>query len=173
MRPAADEPEGSATETASGKSSAKPSRDIKIEQIRALTAFVETASHRGGEKVVLIMPADAMNQPASNALLKTLEEPSPGTRFILVTDKPERLSATVRSRCRHVPLNKPAPEVARAWGSKATGGDAKRVEAWLAYCGGAPLRAVEFAKGEYSAALSGLLETLARLPGDALESAQQ
>jgi DNA polymerase-3 subunit delta' len=58
----------------------------------------------GRRKVFIIEEADRMNDPAQNALLKTLEEPQPDTVFILITDKEEDLLETIRSRCRVVRL---------------------------------------------------------------------
>ena len=98
-----------------GKGAAKPSRDIRIDQVRALERFTEVGGHRGGTKVVLIDPADALNTAAANALLKTLEEPSGATRFVLVSGRPDVLPATVRSRCRSLGLPMPAAEAAVAW----------------------------------------------------------
>ena len=63
------------------------------------------ASH----KVFIIEEAEKMNPQAQNAMLKTLEEPQQGTVFILVSDDPEELLETVRSRCRVVKLD-PVPE---------------------------------------------------------------
>src|SRR5262249_38331343 len=50
-------------------------------------------------KVVLLLPAEAMNPQAQNAFLKTLEEPPPDTVLLLVTASPDRLLPTLRSRC--------------------------------------------------------------------------
>ena len=58
----------------------------------------------GRRKVFIIEEADRMNDPAQNALLKTLEEPQPDTVFILISDKEEDLLETIRSRCRVVRL---------------------------------------------------------------------
>ena len=172
VRPDADEPDSGETEPSASRSGAKPSRDIRIEQIRALAGFAETASHRGGRKAVLIVPADAMNLAAANALLKTLEEPHPGTHFILVTSRPERVGPTVRSRCRKLQLRPPEPLIAQAWVAQATGADATRAQAWLALAAGAPLRAVELAQGEGGRALESLIELIGGLPGDALAAAE-
>lgn len=172
IRPAADEAERADAESISPRSTAKPSRDIRIEQIRALSGFTETVSHRGGRKIVLITPADTMNGAAANALLKTLEEPHPGTQFLLVSSRPERLAATVRSRCRKVPISAPPAEVSKAWVMKATGADANRVAAWLAYASGAPLRAVELAQSDAGQILERLIEVIGGLPGDAWGSAE-
>jgi DNA polymerase III subunit delta' len=55
-------------------------------------------------KIFVIEDADKMNDPAQNALLKTLEEPHPDTVFILISDHDEDLLETIRSRCRTVRL---------------------------------------------------------------------
>lgn len=64
----------------------------------------------GSRKVFVIEEAERMNPEAQNALLKTLEEPQPDTIFILISDRPEELLDTVRSRCRTIHLE-PVPEV--------------------------------------------------------------
>jgi DNA polymerase-3 subunit delta' len=58
----------------------------------------------GRKKVFIIEEADRMNEPAQNALLKTLEEPHQDTAFILVSEEEEELLETIRSRCRVVRL---------------------------------------------------------------------
>jgi len=95
LRPTADEPVAEEGETPSPRP-AKVSRDIRIEQIRGLAGFVEVASHRGGAKVILITPAEAMNSAAANALLKTLEEP-PRNTFFSVGHQPGKPTAGHRS----------------------------------------------------------------------------
>jgi DNA polymerase-3 subunit delta' len=56
-----------------------------------------------------------MNHHAANALLKTLEEPAPGMRLILVSHRPGRLAATIRSRCSKVSFDRPVRELALQW----------------------------------------------------------
>lgn len=123
---------------AAEESKKKPSKQIKIEQIRALSDFLNVGSHRSGHRVVLIHPAESMNPGAANALLKSLEEPSAGVVFVLVSHQPSRLLPTVRSRCHALPLSLPAREMSLRWlqeqGSKAT-------PATLAFAGDAPLEA--------------------------------
>jgi DNA polymerase-3 subunit delta' len=93
----------------------KPSREIKVEQIRAAIDFSELTAGRAALKVLVVYPAEALNTVAANALLKTLEEP-PGTlRFVLASAAPQSLPATVRSRCQSVPLRPPPAEQALAW----------------------------------------------------------
>ena len=75
---------------------------IKIAQIRALLGIVPYPPLEAEVRTVIIAPADTMNVEASNALLKTLEEPPSSTRFILVTDHPDALLSTIRSRCQSI-----------------------------------------------------------------------
>ena len=88
---------------------------IGIDRVRALTEFVQLTSHRQRAKVAVIAPAERMNAAAANALLKTLEEPPPGTYLILVSDQPGRVPATILSRCRKLAAPLPTPAAARAW----------------------------------------------------------
>jgi DNA polymerase-3 subunit delta' len=116
----------------------KASKQIKIEQIRALSDFLNLGAHRNGYRIVLIYPAESMNPGSANALLKSLEEPSAGVVFLLVSHQPSRLLATVRSRCHALALTLPPRELSLRWlqqqGSKAT-------PATLAFAGDAPLQA--------------------------------
>ena len=86
---------------------------IKIEQVRDA---VERAGYRpfeGRRRVVIVDNAEALGIPAQDAILKTLEEPPPASVFVLITDRPDVLLPTVRSRCQRMrfgPL--PATEVA-------------------------------------------------------------
>ena len=93
---------------ATGGSSKKPARQITVDQVRALADFSNLSSHRGGYRVVLIHPAEMMNANAANALLKTLEEPSGQMLFILVSNKPQHLLPTIRSRCHTVAVAQPS-----------------------------------------------------------------
>ena len=89
--------------------------EIVVDQIRELSARLAMASQFGGWQVVVIDPADAMNAAAANALLKTLEEPSPQTLLLLVADAPWRLPQTIRSRCQRIGFQLPARSEALAW----------------------------------------------------------
>lgn len=91
------------------------SRQILIEQIRALIDWVNQTSQRGGLKIVLVHPAEKMNANAANALLKCLEEPARETLIILVSDLPGRLLPTIRSRCQRVSFAIPSRGEALQW----------------------------------------------------------
>jgi DNA polymerase III subunit delta' len=91
------------------------SRQIRIEQVRGLTAELALTSHQGGYKVAILSPADALNRAAANALLKTLEEPTARTLLILVATHPSKLPATLLSRCQRIPVRAPDRSEAVAW----------------------------------------------------------
>jgi DNA polymerase III subunit delta' len=147
----------------------KPSTQISVDQVRAIADFINLTSHQGGMKIVLIHPAEALNIAASNALLKSLEEPPPQTCFILVTHRWHQLLPTVRSRCRHVPLASPAPDAARAWLAKQ--GVANPDHA-LAHAGGAPLLAAGYDE-EYWRRREWFLQALVAKDINALALAEQ
>jgi len=119
----------------------KPSIEIKVEQVRELADFLYVGSHRGNLRIALVHPAEEMTESAANALLKGLEEPPAGAMFLLVSHRPARLLPTVRSRCVAVPVPVPGRDAALKWLS---GQGVKDAERWLAYAGGAPLRALDY-----------------------------
>ncbi|TKC87238.1 DNA polymerase III subunit delta' [Trinickia terrae] len=128
-----------------GKKTRTPSKEIKIEQVRGLLDFVGVGSHRGGARVVVMYPAEALNVAAANALLKTLEEPPAGVVFLLVSARVDRLLPTIVSRCRQWPMPTPAAGAAAQWLAKEGVDDAP---ALLAEAGGAPLAALALAVDE-------------------------
>jgi len=132
---------GDAEEPAPGRAT-KPSMEIKVDQIRALDDFLNLKSHRAGPRVALIHPAEAMNPNAANALLKALEEPPGRAQFILVSHRPARLLATIRSRCVSVPVPIPAAAASLDWLESQGKRDAA---SWLAFASGSPLRALRYA----------------------------
>jgi len=93
----------------------KPSREIRIDAMRDMLEFAQRTSGRGRGKVVMVYPAERMNQITANALLKTLEEPPGDVRFVLATEAAHQLLPTIRSRCLGHPLAWPQPEEAVAW----------------------------------------------------------
>jgi DNA polymerase-3 subunit delta' len=79
-----------------------PSREIRVEQIRMLQERLALRPLEGMRKAAIIASAEKMNTQAQNAFLKTLEEPPSGSVLILIASSPERLLATIRSRCSKV-----------------------------------------------------------------------
>jgi len=74
-------------------------RDISIDQVRELLAFLALSGAESERRVVILDNAERLNNQAANALLKGLEEPSPGSLLFIVCADVDKLPATVRSRC--------------------------------------------------------------------------
>lgn len=77
----------------------KREREMGIEKIRDIQHQVGLFSLYGKYKVIIIDRAEQLTRQASHALLKTLEEPSAKTIFILISSKPRSLLPTIISRC--------------------------------------------------------------------------
>lgn len=160
--PAADGEDAPAEEKKTKTKTA--SKEIKIEQVRALADFMNISTHRQGLRVVVLYPAESLNMPASNALLKTLEEPPPGTVFLLASNGLDRLLPTILSRCRKFALPMPEHAEALAW-LEAQG--VQDADGWLREQGGAPLAALALAETGSREELDGLLQILAQPSVDA------
>lgn len=89
--------------------------EISVDQIRRLGQWFSLTPQLGGAQVAIIDPADLMNTSSSNALLKTLEEPSPNRYLLIVSSRPGRLPATIRSRCQRLEFRLPSSDQAQAW----------------------------------------------------------
>jgi DNA polymerase-3 subunit delta' len=141
----------------------KKSREIKVDQIRALAGKLVMSSHHGGYQVAIVDPAEAMNKNAANSLLKTLEEPSDNTVLVLVSASPASLAATVRSRCQQLKLEMPERSLALEWLQGQ--GCKEQAQTCLQLAHGAPLEALKLAQSgtlearrEHFSELVGILE---------------
>ncbi|MBI4195432.1 MAG: DNA polymerase III subunit delta' [Betaproteobacteria bacterium] len=148
----------------------KAAVQITIDQIRMLPDFINVSSHRGGPKVILLHPAEALNVNAANALLKSLEEPPPGTFFILVSHRVHYLLPTVRSRCQELALPGPAANIAEEW---LQGEGVTEPALALAQTGNAPLLARELAVQDFWQQRKILLQHISGACFDALQAAEQ
>lgn len=142
---------------------AEAGKALGVDAVRDLIERLHlTGGH--GTKVGLIDPADALTISAANSVLKTLEEPPPGTYLVLISARPARVPATVRSRCQRIGFGIPPAGQAEEWLAQ-QGVD--RPSPWLALAGGAPLRAHDLAQAESGAigapeAVDALLAVLTR-----------
>lgn len=75
------------------------SRQILVDEVRDFESKINLTPARGFRKIGVIFEADRLNTNAQNAFLKTLEEPPGNLVLLLVTTQPQRLLATIRSRC--------------------------------------------------------------------------
>ena len=138
----------------------KPSKDIRVEAVRAAIAFATTTSSRGRGKALVIHPAERMNDIAANAFLKTLEEPAGEAIFVLSTAAPDALLPTIRSRCQALALAVPAAGEAIEWLEAQGVKDARTL---LVACGGQPQEVLAWAAlGIDAAAWRGLPDRVAR-----------
>jgi DNA polymerase III subunit delta' len=130
----------------SDESKRKPSKQIRMDDVRGVIDWATKTSARGRGKVAVVHPADSLNVQSANALLKTLEEPPPGTRLLLTTSDPALLLPTVRSRCQLVRLPDPQPDAAAQWLLQQGIPSAADAATLLAASSGRPLDALEMAQ---------------------------
>lgn len=102
--PAIEGREGAPTTRGSGKRKAASRVQVKIETVRDLQRDLALRPYQAGRRVVVITQADAMNEAAENALLKTLEEPPSYALLLLAAEDTEHLLPTTVSRCQQVQL---------------------------------------------------------------------
>jgi DNA polymerase-3 subunit delta' len=124
-------------------------KQIQIDSIRQVSSYLSLKSQFAPLQVVIIAPAETMNKYAANSLLKTLEEPTPGSLLILVTSQPSRLLPTIRSRCQTIKFPLPERQQALEWLANQLGSSAgiqqKDLAQLLGLAAGAPLLALDFA----------------------------
>jgi DNA polymerase-3 subunit delta' len=124
---------------------------ILIEQAQEIVQLASGRPHEAPARVIVLDEADRLNPNAANCLLKTLEEPFPGTVLVLVTAAPERLLPTIRSRTQRVRFV-PVPAATLVQIATRRGADATRAETAAALAGGSVARLWELlgAEGEQS-----------------------
>ncbi|MGC9454833.1 MAG: ATP-binding protein [Phycisphaerae bacterium] len=121
-------------------------QELGIPVIRSfLISPAHQAASRGRGKVFVVLEAELMSQAAQNALLKTLEEPPAGVTIILITDRPELLLATTRSRCATVRFGPLPREFVRRKLSE-NGTDDAEADFLAAYTDGSIGRALQLAE---------------------------
>jgi len=121
----------------------KPSRQIRIGEVREAIDWMSSTSSRGRGKVLVVHPGETLNPAAASALLKTLEEPPAHARILLTASEPARLLPTVLSRCQRVRVPPPTASESAAW-LAARG--VEGAEVLLAACSGAPLEALAWSE---------------------------
>lgn len=136
------------------------SKQLKVDQIRAVSEFVGQTTQCGGYKVVVIEGCDAMNVNAANALLKNLEEPAGQTVFFLTTSQVGRLLPTIRSRCFQQLLIAPSESQAQAWF------DVQKLNVtsnMLEQAGGAPLLARDWLNNDVYAQKNKVIDDMLKI----------
>lgn len=122
----------------------------------------------GHGKVFIIDEAELLAADGQNAMLKTLEEPPPQTYIFLITNQPDKLLATLRSRCQHVRFGNIDPDSMRAWMrshpalSTQPSALVKWVEQFAEGSPGLALLAIEYGFHGWHAALEPMVQELER-----------
>jgi DNA polymerase-3 subunit delta' len=135
---------------------------IGIDQIREACRYLALTSQYGGYKAVIITPADRMTTAAANSLLKTLEEPVGHTLLMLVTNRPNALLPTIRSRCQHLKYRRPPATKVLPWLHKQIGSN-QDAELLLALAQGSPLTAANMAREDMLSSRRALLDDLQKI----------
>ena len=128
-------------------SPAEEGKLIGVDVIRALIVKLSTTSQFSGKTVAIIENAEQLNRNSANALLKTLEEPTPNTILILVCSFPHRLLPTIRSRCLKLSFATPDENLSLAYLQQ---NSVKEPELYLQQAHGSPLKAAKMAESELS-----------------------
>lgn len=118
-------------------------KEIAVQQLRGLSEVLTLRSYRGGPKIGLIEPAEAMNNHSFNALLKTLEEPPEETYLLLATSRSDRIPRTIASRCARFRM--PLPEAGEALAWLQAAGVEQGGEGLLRLANAAPFLAADYA----------------------------
>jgi DNA polymerase-3 subunit delta' len=82
-------------------------KTLGVDTIRSLSSFAQKTAQICGNQIIVIFDAEKMTESAANALLKTLEEPTPGTFIVLVSEDSQSLLPTIISRCFQLVITAP------------------------------------------------------------------
>ncbi|GAB4176722.1 MAG: hypothetical protein Kow0020_12640 [Wenzhouxiangellaceae bacterium] len=129
--------------------------EILVDQIRDFQNSLYLTPAIADRRVGSIIPVDRLNRNAANALLKTLEEPPPQVWIVMVCDQPDRVPATLLSRCQQIAVPVPDRDLALQWlAERVPDSGAARLGQALSLADGAPLTALEWlSTGEIETAL--------------------
>lgn len=119
---------------------------ITTAEVEALTRKTALKSSQGGYKVVIIWLAERMNDDSANKILKTLEEPTERTVFILCVERPELLLETIRSRVQRIDVPKISTEAMRQALIERRGLDEETAQKLARATGGSWTKAMEYLK---------------------------
>lgn len=140
----------------------KGKTSLGIDAVRAISEKLYERARQGGAKVVWLKDAAQLTEAAANALLKTLEEPPENTWFFLGCREPERLLATLRSRCFSFYLAPPETRYAQAWLAREMPASDEELNAALRLSASAPAAALALLQPEQWQQRQGLTTKVAQ-----------
>jgi DNA polymerase-3 subunit delta' len=146
-------------------------KSIKIEQVRDLERRFAYKPVAGRYRVTVVRPAEAMTEEASNAFLKTLEEPPAGNVLVLNATEPSNLLPTIVSRCRKVAFRRIPPSLTEEWLIGVQGMDPGKASVLARISDGSPGRALEMEESGFLEKRQEALRWLAKLQRSAPEDA--
>lgn len=132
-------------------------KQISIETVRQITRMLSETAHQRGARVVIIEQAEQLTENASNALLKTLEEPGENTYLLLSATSATTLLPTIVSRCQVMTLSVPDTAITLPWLQQTY---PQASAAHLRLNGGSPLRTQQFLEQQLDAACSAFVHQL-------------
>lgn len=135
-------------------------QNIRIDEVRKVTANLQQTRGRAGRRIVIIDAVDDCNINAANALLKTLEEPPEETHLILISHRPGALLPTIRSRCQACQMRPIANEHMKIILQK-SGKSEQEISTAIALAGGRPRRGFEALGLQNGSVLSEMSDWLA------------
>ena len=147
-----------------GLDPSKRTPTISVAQAREVIRVARLHRYHARHRVFVVDPCDRLVPQAANALLKTLEEPTPGTTFILVTARASSLLPTITSRSQRVRFRMVKAELLSEWLAEQGFNDPQRL---AVLSGGRPTRAAELSEGgleEFDIATAELLEVISGGP---------
>lgn len=133
-------------------------KQIKIEGVRELIRFAEKTPQLAQQQVVILGPVESLTINAANALLKTLEEPTASTCFLLFSHSISQVMATIRSRCQLDILAAPSIKQSAEWLKQQF--DDEKVKKAIMLAPNAPLMLKEYIENDWVSAIDELTLTL-------------
>jgi DNA polymerase-3 subunit delta' len=153
------------------------SQSIKIEQVRDLERRFAYRPLGGRYRVTVVRPAEAMTEEASNAFLKTLEEPPAGNVLVLSATESSNLLPTIVSRCQEVVFRRIPPRLIEEWLIGSQGMDREKASVLARISDGSPGRAFDMEENGFLEKRQAYLLSLSKLqrstPEDAVDWASR
>lgn len=142
-------------------------RTIPVDAVRRVVSFLGSTASDGGYRICLIDSVEDLNANGANALLKAVEEPPARTVFLIVSHAPQRVMATIRSRCRKLALRPLDPSSLRRALAAGLGEDAPdeaRLDKAIALADGSVSHAIEMLDPDKTALIDEVTQLLEALP---------